>query len=102
MYLNQKKRRYLFESNRHTRFSPRRIEQLCRQYKDASSIEKTLTPHTFRHIWNTRLAEAGVSREHREMLAGHAKGSKSQDIYTHLGLAGIKKDIVSILDGEND
>ncbi len=98
IYLEGRKNRYLFESNRHTYFSTRRIEQICKVYKAKVGIQKSLSPHTFRHIWNTRLANCGVSREHREILAGHEKGSKTQDIYTHLGIGGVKNKVIEILD----
>ena len=98
LYLAGRNNRYLFESNRNTRFTTRRIEQLCKLYKEKAGIERELTPHTFRHRWNTRLAEGGVSREGREILAGHSKGSATQDIYTHLGIGGIKANVIAILD----
>lgn len=98
LYLAGRNNRYLFESNRNTRFTTRRIEQLCKLYKEKAGIDRELTPHTFRHRWNTRLAEGGVSREGREILAGHSKGSATQDIYTHLGVGGLKAEVVAILD----
>jgi integrase/recombinase XerD len=97
LYLQGKKNRYLFETIRHTRFSTRRIEQLCARYKRKSGIEKELTPHTLRHVWNTRLAEAGVSEERRAILAGH-ENSETQRIYTHLSAGGLKDEIVAVLD----
>lgn len=98
LYLAGRNNRHLFESNRNTRFTPRRIEQLCKQYREKAGIEREITPHTFRHRWNTRLAEGGISREGREILAGHSKGSATQDIYTHLGVGGIKAEVIEILD----
>ncbi len=98
LYLAGRKNRCLFESNRHTRFTTRRIEQLCKQYKELAGIECDITPHTFRHRWNTRLAEGGISREGREILAGHSKGSATQDIYTHMGVGGMKAEVIAVLD----
>lgn len=98
LYLDGRRNRYLFESNRHTRFTTRRIEQLCKQYRELATIERAISPHTFRHRWNTRLAEGGISREGREILAGHSKGSATQDIYTHLGIGGVKDKVVAVLD----
>lgn len=99
IYLEGRNNRYLFETQRHSKFSKRRIEQLCQEYAAQAQIGKRLTPHTFRHLWNTRLAEAGISREGREILAGHSKGSATQDIYTHLGVGGIKDSVLAVLDG---
>ena len=100
LYLKGRNNKFLFESNRHTKYSPRRIEQLCKRFKDKAGIakDKDLTPHTFRHRWNTRLAEGGISREGREILAGHSKGSATQDIYTHLAAGGVKNEVIAVLD----
>ena len=97
VYLLGRKNRYLFESNRGTRYSTRMIQILCKRYKELSGLSKKFTVHTFRHIWNTRLAENNILKEHRAMLAGHSN-DKTQDIYTHLGVAGIKNRLIEILD----
>ncbi len=104
IYLHKKNNTYLFESQRYGPFSSRRIQQLCSKYKKDAKIEKPLTVHRFRHLWNSRLASNNISREVREILAGHAKGSKSQDIYTHLSVGGFKEAILKALDrgGESE
>ena len=79
LYLEGRNNKFLFESLRHTQYSPRRIEQLCKKYKEKAGIQKSLTPHTFRHVWNTFLAEKNLSKERRMILAGHSS-EKTQDI----------------------
>jgi integrase len=97
LYLKGRANKYLFESVRHTKFSSRRLEQICERYRDKASISKDLTPHTFRHIWNTGLAIAGLSEERRALLAGH-DGEETQKIYTHMGAGGFKDEVIEILD----
>ncbi len=97
LYLEGKSNQYLFESNRHTKYSNRRIEQLCSQYKVKAQINKELTPHTFRHLFMTKLAEAGVSAEKRAILAGHSNPA-TQEIYTHLSLSNIKSEVIDVID----
>ncbi len=97
LYLQGRNNRFLFESNRHTKYSTRRIQQLCKRYKEKARIDKVFTVHTFRHLWNTRLAKAGLSKERRMILAGHSS-EKVQDIYTHLSVGGFKDEIITILD----
>ena len=97
IYLQKRKNKFLFESNRQTKLTPRRIEQICKSYKEKAGLEKSLTPHTFRHLWNTSLAEGGLQREQRALLAGHSN-EKTQDIYTHLGVGGMKLRVIQILD----
>lgn len=98
LYLKGRTNRYLFESNRNSRFSTRRIEQLCKEYRAKAGIEADLTPHTWRHLFNTKMAEAGVPEEKRAILVGHDDAKGSQRIYTHLGVAGIKDEVLAILD----
>ncbi len=98
LYLDGRNLTYLFESNRHTKYSTRRIEQLCVKYKQKSKIEKELTPHTFRHIFITNLATAGVSEEKRALLVGHSENSDIQKVYTHLSLGNIRDEVIDILD----
>src|SRR5690606_31073806 len=97
LYLETRNNRYLFESNRNSKYSTRRIEQICENYVKKSKLSLSITPHTFRHIYFSCLAANKISKEHRMLIAGHSSG-KTQDIYTHLSLDGIKDEIISILD----
>ncbi len=97
IYLSNRNNRYLFESNRNSKFSTRRVEQLCKKYLLKSEIVTLITPHTFRHLYNTHLANNKISKEIRMMLVGH-KSEKTQDIYTHLSLGGHKQEIIKVLD----
>ena len=97
LYLEGRSNRYLFESNRHTKYSTRRIEQLCQAYKKLAGITKNMSPHTFRHLWNTALASAGLSEERRAILAGH-EDQDTQKIYTHLSAGGFKDEVIAMLD----
>lgn len=97
IYLHNKKHRYLFESIRCSKYSTRTLQHFCKIYKIKAKINKKFTVHTFRHIWNTNLAENGISTEHRAYLAGHSDLS-SQEIYTHITAGGIKDKLISILD----
>ena len=97
LYLEGRPNKFLFESIRNTRFTPRRIEQICAHYREKAAIEKELSPHTFRHLWNTHLAEEGISEERRAVLAGH-ENSETQKIYTHLSAGGLKSEVIAVLD----
>ncbi|MDC1174497.1 tyrosine-type recombinase/integrase [Bacteriovoracaceae bacterium] len=97
LYLETRNNRYLFESNRNSKYSTRRIEQICEKYLADCELPIKITPHTFRHIYFSFLARNKVSKEHRMLIAGHSSG-KTQDIYTHLSIGGIKDEIIDILD----
>lgn len=99
IYLSGRNNRYLFESNRNSIFTTRRIEQICEGYSSTSSSGVTITPHTFRHLYFSFLASKSVSKENRMLIAGHANG-KTQDIYTHLTISGIKEEIIILVDNK--
>lgn len=95
LYLHGRNQKYLFQTTRFDKYSTRRIQQLCAQYRALAQIETPLTPHTFRHLHMTMLANAGVSKERRAMLAGH-ENEETQTIYSHLGLDGMKPDLLEV------
>lgn len=97
LYLQAKNHKFLFESNRNTQYTTRRIQYLCTDYKNKTTIEKKFTCHTFRHLWNTRLALNNIPKEKRELLAGHSPNSKVQERYTHLSVDGFKDQIIKVL-----
>jgi integrase/recombinase XerD len=97
IYLDGRNNTYLFESNRNTKFTTRRIQQLCTKY--AKGITTPIHCHTFRHLFITNLADNNISREIREIVVGHAKGSKAHDVYMHLTVGNSnKEEIINILD----
>lgn len=95
IYLAGRKNRYLFETIRADKFSPRRVQQMAGIYSKKSGIH--IYPHLMRHLYATKLAEAGISEDHRKILCGHSKNSDAQQIYTHLTLAPIKEDAIKAL-----
>jgi len=97
LFLHGRNHWYLFETRLGTPFSTRRVEQLCTQFKKQAGIEKKLTPHTFRHYYFSKMAELGVDVDIRAMLAGHSS-TRTQETYSHLGLAGTKGLILEVLE----
>lgn len=56
-----------------------------RQARKASGVNAS--PHYLRHTFATRLRSAGVSREDRKELMGHA----SNDVTTHYSMADLRR-----------
>jgi integrase/recombinase XerD len=77
-HLRGRTRGYLFETNRHAAFSPRRIQQLVKATADLAGITKRVTPHTLRHSVATTLLEHGMPLEQIQKFLGHAKIDSTQ------------------------
>lgn len=93
-YIEKQKRtgaRFLFESNRLSSFSTRRIRQIIKQYADAAEIEKRIYPHLFRHQIITYLTRKGIISPKLQLLSGHAE-EKSLAIYRDLALADVAEE----------
>jgi integrase/recombinase XerD len=66
---------FLFETNRHTAFSPRRLQQLVKETADLAGITKRVTPHLLRHSVATTLLEHGMPLEQIQKFLGHARST---------------------------
>jgi integrase len=78
--------RWLFQTQRHGRFSTRRVQQIVAKYAEEAGVKAT--PHTFRHqaiTWLTRhsdLADAEL-----QLITGHAR-RETLAVYQHVALDG--------------
>ncbi len=68
----------LFETVRHTRFSPRRIQQLVKETAALAGITKRVSPHVLRHSVATTLLERGMALEQIQQFLGHEKLETTQ------------------------
>jgi len=64
---------YLFETNRHLPYSPRRIQQIVKATAEKAKIKKRVYPHLLRHSVATTLLERGMPIEQIQKFLGHAK-----------------------------
>ncbi len=83
------KNRYLFESQRCTPFTPRRIQQIVQHYRDRACIAHHVHPHLFRHQMLTYLTGRGLSDAQIQLISGH-ESKKSLEIYQHLSLDAVE------------
>jgi integrase/recombinase XerD len=79
------KNRYLFESQRCTPFTPRRVQQIVQAYRDRAGIAQHVHPHLFRHQMLTYLTAHGLSDAQIQLISGH-ESKKSLEVYQHLSL----------------
>lgn len=96
IYLSGRNLRYLFESKNHTKYSTRRIQQLCEHYRKQASTPK-IHVHLFRHLYASRLAAGNMSVDKRMTLCGHASREMQQH-YSTLVLQDVKNEAISILE----
>ncbi len=80
---------YLFETVRHTPYSPRRIQQIIKETAAAAQITKRVYPHLLRHSVATTLLERGMPIEQIQKFLGHAKLETTQ-IYAESSAEMIK------------
>src|SRR5215510_3892908 len=81
---------YLFETNRHLPYSPRRIQQLVKAMAVKAKIKKRVYPHLLRHCVATTLLERGMPLEQIQKFLGHARLETTQ-IYAESTAAMIKE-----------
>ena len=77
-HLGQRPIGYLFETNRHLPYSPRRIQQIVKATATKAKIKKRVYPHLLRHSVATTLLERGMPIEQIQKFLGHAKLETTQ------------------------
>ncbi len=69
---------YLFETNRATCYSSRRIQQIVKETTIQAEITKHVYPHLLRHSVATTLLERGMPIEQIQKFLGHSKLETTQ------------------------
>ncbi len=84
------KNKFLFETTRDTCFTPRRIQQIVKEYREIAEISQKVHPHLFRHQMITYLTSQGLSESQIQLISGH-ESKKSLEIYQHLSLKNVEQ-----------
>lgn len=87
-HLNGRTSGYLFESNRNTKFTSRRIQQIVKEVAEKAGIEKQVYPHLLRHTVATKLLAGKMKVEEIQKFLGHA------NIDTTLHYAEVSPDLI--------
>lgn len=86
---------YLFLSIRRGRpLSRIMVFDIVKNLAALAGINKTVSPHTFRHSFATHLLEGGANLRAIQCMLGHEKISTTE-IYTHIDRSRLREEIVS-------
>ena len=87
--------RFLFLSIRRGRpISRIMVFDIVKDLTTKAGINKTVSPHTFRHSFATHLLEGGANLRAIQCMLGHEKISTTE-IYTHIDRSRLREEIVS-------
>jgi integrase/recombinase XerD len=91
---------FLFESNRHTRYSTRTVQSIVTKCARAAGIKKHVFPHLLRHSIATILLDSGlVPIDQVQKFLGHVHLSTTQ-IYAETSLRALGENYVRALGGK--
>ena len=67
---------------------------VIKQHAELAGINKTISPHTFRHSFATHLLEGGANLRAIQLMLGHEKITTTE-LYTHIDRAYLRKEILA-------
>jgi integrase/recombinase XerD len=76
---------YFLTNRLNSRLSEQSVRNLIKRYVKIASIDKHITPHTFRHTFATLLLEEDVDIKYIQQMLGHSSIMTTQ-IYTHVNI----------------
>lgn len=99
-HLGDRRRGYLFESNRSDRYSPRYIQFVVQEAAKRARIDKQVTPHRLRASVATILLDAGMPLDHVQKFLRHKRIATTQ-IYAETSLRGLGETYIRALSSQS-
>ena len=85
---------FIFLNLRGKRLTRMTVFNVIKEHVIKCGIQKSISPHTFRHSFATHLVEAGADLRAVQEMLGHASITTTE-IYTHLDRHRLKEEILS-------
>ena len=85
---------YVFLNRRGSHLTRTMILIMVKRLAEAAGIEKTISPHTFRHSFATCLLEGGADLRAIQAMLGHESISTTE-IYTHIDTVKLREEILN-------
>ncbi len=85
---------FLFLNRRGKMLSRKMVFTIVKDLAKSAGIQKTVSPHTFRHSFATHLVEGGADLRAVQEMLGH-ESITTTEIYTHLDSAYLREAIIS-------
>jgi integrase/recombinase XerD len=84
---------YVFLNRRGAHLTREMVFMLVKKWVAAAGIDKTVSPHTFRHSFATHLIEGGADLRFIQALLGH-ENIGTTEIYTHIDMSTLRRQIL--------
>ena len=84
---------YVFLNRRGAHLTRTMILIIVKRLAEAAGIQKTISPHTFRHSFATALLEGGADLRVIQALLGH-ENIGTTEIYTHIDMTSLRQTIL--------
>ena len=95
-HLGSRTKGYVFESNRHTRYSPRAVQRIVKEAAERAGVEKKVTPHRLRASVATLLLDAGMPIDQVQKFLRHKNVTTTQ-IYAETSLKNLGESYLKAL-----
>lgn len=94
LVINNKNSKYLFLNRRGAPLTRVMIFTIIKNTAAAAGINKTVSPHTFRHSFATHLVEGGADLRAVQEMLGH-ESIQTTEIYTHMDAQFLREEILT-------
>lgn len=84
---------YLFLNRRGTKLSRIMIFNIIKEQAEAAGIQKSISPHTFRHSFASHLLEGGANLRVIQEMLGH-ESILTTEIYTHMDMNLLRSEVI--------